>query len=400
MLDRLGAEFSAALDKIDASGKGPRMLARVLDADVVLCHRLLAGIRHKGPAADRVAAWPGEAGLRALAQRCSAVAGVPFAPLARAVDEYARFIELAGGSHARLVRHTRSLQGSGTSSDDSPNTARTARRSLVRAAGDLLGYDAELITHISITRPIPTQPELIEGCSTFGMIGLSAHGGRICVTSSNVQLRQTADAVAGEVRWTPLGKPVDGRDGLLTDFCSAPNLLTASEGNDGYIRQMVDLDVLRDQGKADIVLARSWRPDTNPQYTPDPKWSNILRMRHPAKRMLFDVYMHRSMLSGSPPEVGAYVWHPSLRDDPRSQWQDRFPVTCPVQVLPSSSPAVSESWTRQAELTEHLFELMGWHRSEYVGFRCEDVSPVWSAAYYMTFDVRRALPESREPRSK
>lgn len=397
-LDRLSAEFAGALASIGAGGLGPRALSRTLGSDVVLCHRLLAGIRSRGTVADRIAKWPGEAGMRMLVQRIGEVSKdkARTRSLAAAVDEFANAVSQSGGSRTRLVRRIRSLQGPRAGGAPAVESApKSARRSLNRAAGEILGYDVALITHISVVRPIPDQPAMIEGCSALGLIGIESQGSSICVASHNVQMRDSASAVATQARWRPLGRPVNERDGLLEEFCSSHSVLVESNNADGFIRQMVDLDLLSAMGSADVVLARAWRPDVNPQHTNDPIWSKVLRMRHPAKRMLFDGYVHRSMLDGRPPEAGAYFWHPSLKADPRSQWHDRFPVACPVQVLPSAPvPASSESWEKQAELTDRIFSLVGWDRSEFVGFRCDDPAPVWSAAYYMTFNLRKPPEDS------
>lgn len=399
MLNRLGAEFGAALSHLGAEGQGPRALSRTLGSDVVLCHRLLAGIRSTGAAAERIAKWPGEQGLKMLLQRIRAVSKDRnhADSIALALEEFSRMVALAGGSRSRLVRRMKSLQSSETAGlNVNEASARASCRTLNRAAGEVLGYDVELVTHITAVRPIPGQPELIEGCSAFGLIGIETQGRGICVASKNVQMRGVAGSVAPEVRWKPLGHPVSERDGLLVEFCSSPSILVACDDGDGHMRQMVDLDFLCEHGNADVVLARQWSPDVNPQFTRTPRWSHVLRMRHPARKVLFDGYVHRSMLDGSPPEVGAYVWHPTLPDDPRGQWHDRFPVGCPIRVL-SATSALSGSWERQAALTDHLFELAGWNRSEFVGFRCEEHAPVWSAAYYMTFDLRQRQVASSSP---
>lgn len=403
VVDRLVSEFSDVLAKRELADQGPRALARALSADAVLCHRILSGIRSRGSLSERIAAWPGEAGVRSFAERLAglgigraagAASGAAGAAsgLDRAVDEYARLIQWAGGSQTRLVRRVRSMQAptlDGAGAPPQGPGGRAALRTLTRAAGEVLGYEVELLTYISLVRPIPGQSELLEGASAYGLIGLSAQGGRICVTSRNVQMRSVASAIAGETRWHPLGRSLDGRDGLLTEFCSSPSILTSLDDGDGCIRQIIDVDVLRERGTADIIIARRWSPDHNPQFTPRPVWSHVLRARHPGRHMVLDAYMHKSMLTASPPEVGAYVWHPSLADDPRSQWQDRLPVACSVQVLPPApSPAHAEAWSRQAELTDRLFDILGWDRREFAGFRCDQRAPLWSAAYYMTFDLQ------------
>lgn len=392
MVEALSREFASALAAIGATGQGPRALSRTLELDVVLCHRLLAGIRSAGTVADRIAKWPGEAGLKMLAQQIRVrTNGTQAQAMVDAVDEFSRLMSLAGGSRTQLVRRVKALQGPQIGGlpvgDLSP---KSARRDLNRAAGEILGYDVAVVTHVAMLRPIPGQPELIEGCSALGLIGIESQGSSICVASNNVQMRGSASDVVTEARWRPLGRPVSDRDGMLEEFCSSHSVLVESTSSDGYIRQMVDLNLLSAAGSADVVLARAWRPDSNPQYTNDPIWSHVLRMRHPAKRMLFDAYMHRSTLDSRPPEAGAYVWHPALRSDPRNQWHDRFPVSCPVQILPPT-PAPCEAWSKQQGLTDRLFELVGWDRSEFVGFRFEDSAPVWSAAYFMTFNLRSCM---------
>lgn len=392
-LDWLATEFAALVDPLGAEAQGPRGLARLLNADAAMCQRLLSGIRARGGIGERVSAWPGLNGVRALADRLIAVAppNASRSAVDAAIEAYARVIRDAGGSHASLVRYARTLDTS-TTGHAAEESARhgTACRGLTRSASELLGYQVGLVVCISVIRPIPGNPELIEGCMASGFIGLTSTGGRVCITTRGVQMRSSASAVAGEVRWTPLGRSIDGRDGLLTDFCSDEAPLTAYDTGDGCIRQMVDLDVLRRRGSVDVVMGRAWSPDSNPQYTSDLVWSHVLRIRHPSRRMLLDGYLHKSMLAGTPPEAGAYTWHPGLPSDPRRNWQDKFPVRCALQVIPASpEPAIADAWNRQAELTDTLFDLAGWDRRDFVGYRCDERSPVWSAAYYMTFDMAK-----------
>lgn len=393
-LDRLASEIQRALARIGLEGAGPRALSRAINADVAVTHRVLSGMRSSGSATERLRQWPGAEGVQTVAAQLTKAAGKPTlsGPLQLAVEAYARLIRDSGGTHARLVRSVRaaeSADGGGATSDPGEQVA--ARRVLTTGASQTLGYGVQLCTFVCFIRPIPGRPELVEGCSAWGLLGLRSHGASVCITSQNTQLRSKAGELASEVRWKPLGTPLDGRDGLLTQFCTQPTPIAAADDGDGYIRQMIDPESVRRGTPVDIVLARHWSPDNNPQYLNGPAvWSQIVRMRHPAQRLLLDVYMHRSLLGSMPPSIGAYVWHPALSDDPRRQWHDRLPGSPRIEVLPPDQPPSSSAWERQPALTSRLVELMDWDRSEFVGFRCDERFPLWSSAYYMTFELGKA----------
>lgn len=398
-LDRLAAEVARALDRLRPPADGPRGLARAIGADVSVCQRVLSGVRSRGSASERLAEWPGTSGLISFTALLEAAIGARSggSQLSLAVREYERLIGTLARSHAAAVRRLRTLERHAESAQHAghPPADRQAstptRRGLHRATSDLLGSSVDATTFVCMVRPIPGREDLMEGCSAIARLGLRASTSGVCVTSQNTQLRQVAGDLAGEVRWTPLGSPLSpgGRDGLLEEFSSTPMPLTSVDSGDGMIRQMVQPDVSGHGPRGvDVVLARHWSPDSNPQYTPSPSWSQILRTRQPCKRMVMDVYLHRSMVTAAPPSVGAYFWHPALPSDPRKNWHDRLPGAPAVTLLNPADPAPTPAWPRQAALTRRLMELSGFAPDEFVGFRCEEEYPIWGAAYYMTFDLR------------
>lgn len=395
ILDRLASETRRAVARLGQDGAGARSLARVIDADVALCHRVLAGTRAHGSLTERLIAWPGASGVRTIATKLCIAAGKDQlgGPLRLAVDAYAELVQSAG-TQAKLVRAVRASEsGGGERATVNAAEQLAARRTLTRGASQTMGYSVQLCTFVSFMRPIPGSPELLEGCSAWGLLGVQSHGSRIHITSQNTQMRGNAGNLAQEVGWRSLGTPVDSRDGLLTEFSSNPVPITASDDGDGYRRQMIEPEWLRSNGSADVVLARHWSPDNNPQYVAPlhgeaPVWSQIVRVRHPAQRLIFDVYLHRSMLGNAPPVISAYFWHPALTNDPRRQWHDRLPGSPRIEILPlSPQEPTTDAWDRQPELTSRLRELVGWSSDEFIGFRCDERFPLWSAAYYMTFEL-------------
>lgn len=395
VLDRLSSELARSIGHLRSEVDGPRGLARVIGADVTLCQKVLAGMKARGTASARLSQWPGAVGVRTFTQQLLSVLGHKewAGTAALAVDSYARMIRSLATTQAKAVRVLRAAEArsQGASTDQSGLAGlQERRRDHTRTASAMLGYELDATVFISAMRPMPTSSGKIEGCSASGMLGLRTHGQRVCVAVQNSQSRQDAGTVADEVIMMPLGTPhtKGGRDGLLSEFCTQPVPLCAVEESDGKILQVVEPSTQGPAGAGvDLVLARRWANRESPCTTPNPVWSQVLSIRHPSRKLLMDVYMHRSLLGNVPPTIGAYYWHPSLPSDPRRHWQDRLPTRPVVSILDPAAPDTNSVWQRQRELSERLFELVGWSRADFVGFRCEEPFPIWGAAYHFTFDL-------------
>lgn len=391
-VNELSHHVQAVLGRLELQNHGARTIVRRLGTDLAVTYRVLMGCRTSGRTSERLKQFPGAIGLRTFCEQLLGASGVSEHAIAlrHAVDQYAALIDLAGGSHTKLVRRVQCLEAALGDGEPSPaSESSSSRRTLIRSAIETMGYGVDLCSFIGFVRPCPDTPELIETCSAWGLIGLLPIRGRVCVSSQNLTPRSNAGDVSGEVLWTPLGSPIDGRDGLLTDFCSKPVPLAAADDGDGFIRQIVDPASLRKGVPATVVFARKSGGDCNPQYSGRTSiWSQIVRVRHPAHRLVMDVYVHTSMLASTHPSIGAYFWHPGLGNDPRKQWHDRMPGSPRIELLNSDAQVPScKLWNRQTELTKALSAAAGWNSSEFVGFRCDERFPIWGAAYYMTFDL-------------
>jgi hypothetical protein len=239
---------------------------------------------------------------------------------------------------------------------------------------------------------MPERGDLIEGASVRGFHGLRTQGRRICLTTQATQLRRDATDLAGEVRFAPLGDSLGGAEGTVGEFSTKPIPMTSVVSEDGVLRQVIDPTVVPPGTPVDVVLGRRYSGDLNPQHTPDLTWSQILRIRHPSERMVFDTFVHRSMIGHAVPAVGAYYWHPTLPSDPRANWQDRLPGSPRIEILSGPLDAGSPAWSGHGGLVKWLFRTIGWPAEEFVGFRCDERFPIWGAAYYITFDLKSAMP--------
>ena len=76
-----------------------------------------------------------------------------------------------------------------------------------------------------------------------------------------------------------------------------------------------------------------------------------------------------------------HLWGTSLLAPPEDLWMTRFADQIQFTELGSGlESSASEAYTRQKELTLHLFKEHGWDPSEFVGYRCEMELPVWRSA--------------------
>ena len=92
--------------------------------------------------------------------------------------------------------------------------------------------------------------------------------------------------------------------------------------------------------------------------------------------MLLDGYLHKSMLAGTPPEAGVHGTRLAQRSATQLARQVSRAVRCRSYRPPE--PAIADAWNRQAELTDTLFDLAGWDCRDFVGYRCDERSPVWA----------------------
>ncbi len=392
VLDRLAAELRLVLTRFGPDARSARGLAGRLGLDVAVCQRVLAGASESGPDSQRLQQLPGCDGVGNFINAAIVGAGARSARgAAAALTQYRALIQDLGGSHANLVRRLRATEvAADPSTLDGAERVLRARRDVLRGISEVLGYSSDLATFIGVLRPTPERSDLIEGASVRGFHGLRTQGRRVCLTTQATQLRRDASDLAAEVRWSPLGDATGGAEGLVTEFSTKPAPMTSLVSEDGVLRQVIDPAQVPPGSPVDVVLGRRYTGDLNPQHTPDRTWSQILRCRHPSERMVFDTFIHRSMIGRAVPAVGAYYWHPTLPSDPRANWQDRLPGSPRTEIIPGPLDAGSTAWSGHGALVAWLFRALGWPADEFVGFRCDERYPIWGAAYYITFDLSPA----------
>lgn len=386
---RLHAELRAAQTLLPEEERGASAMSRAFKLDRATCQRIVGSTSSTEVTAEFLVRAPGIMGLRqfltAISARLRAGGhGEQIAALASAIDRFERLLGTVGGSQRRLkakmgLESRQPVPGldpySGGAEDG------YAREALYHAAAAVTGRWSETITDIRVIAPFGADPRLNDGLRIRGTFG---HESRIDAVPLEIGVAKPlrAPSASGDPAFNSLAG--DGSHALLTEFCSTPlpRLTTRSAGE----RVLNVVDTV--DGTSDIVLAhRISRPDPHPA-TLRPALGEVWFLpTFPARRMVFDVFLHRDIAAKCSASLQLHLWGPDLLNHGSSRWSTRFPGGPRLEELGTGlDGAATPSYARHRELLERVFGEAGWNPAEFAGYRCETLYPVWRAGYGMIFD--------------
>jgi hypothetical protein len=116
--------------------------------------------------------------------------------------------------------------------------------------------------------------------------------------------------------------------------------------------------------------------------------SAISVVTSPARWLLNDIYLHRSLASLMP-NTGAYAYGApgKVSGHPDRRWFDRLPASFwPSPLGRGLANAHSPIWARHRDLVQALFARAGLDPDEFVGLRYQIEYPIWSTRYVVSFD--------------
>lgn len=388
---RIRGELSAAVTRVRTGGESVLALSRKLGIDRNLCRRVVAGVRPGVSNWDLLEQLPGTEGLRMFALAAAKeISGKDVrSVLLSTVEQYESLVQDLGGSQTKFLQRLHATRQAGRGSPVAGGAVDNidTRARLREAATELVGFDVSYLTSLTMVRPIPDSPELIELLQATGLIGLRPLRGPVTVVSRGYAMRKTAEELAVEQHARPLTADADGM-GLVREFCSDPPPVCISEGSDGHARLVLDTDAHAPGSMHDVAIATHWSPGVNPMREQTEKWwYQVVSVRRPSRRLVFDVYLHRSMAASCVPTAAAFLWHPALTGDLARHWDDRLPGRVTIEMLGRSTlNAATDGWASHRRFVERVFELGGWTPDDFVGFRIDVAEPLWGASYFMSFD--------------
>ncbi len=390
---RLHDEFRAVVDALAESRRGASAISRALDVDRATCQRIVGVAVRPQVGPEALAQLPGVQGLRqflaAVAERSASHNAEQLAAANAAVDRFDQLLDRFGGSQRRL-RARLGLDPSARGGPAKPILGGAddiaAREALFRAAAAVTGRWSELTIETRLVRPLPENPGLTEGVRIRGLIGHSARADAVPLEmGESAPLRTDGSGPAFE---TLQAQPASGSTprSLLPAFCTEPLPRVVSRSSGDRVFHMIDTSGTA-ASPADIVMAhRSSKPDRHPATLRPAVGEMLLLINFPARRMLFDIFVHRDIARRCIPSAEVHLFR-SDAHGPAIGWTTRFAGSPRLEVLGSGlSRTAAPSYARYTELLGGVYDQLGWDAGDFVGYRCEATFPVWRAAYCMLFD--------------
>jgi len=380
----LARTLAAVLDALPEAGQGPQRLGAAVGMDKVFAHRLLKCVH----------------------------AGEPHAVL------------LAAPGPDPLLRFVHAAEKRGATTEDVTSAAAVLERfrSVLREeVGDRSKLDAILTAYVPEARvefelrrkqavfKAQSQLKGISAATNFGAVFLHPsaapeHAGMADVVwvaglyglqrwqpGARTKVSTRRFVVDGEDRrpTTLAGERVEGLDGLRLDqFCAAPPAELAVRHVGETVHYVLAGDELGQKANRDLVFAEVNVGELSATPRPGRRPYVFVEISTPAKRLVFDVFVHHSLWTNLKPELGVYdtafdgvvdVNDPAREID-RMQTSDLLTVLGqrPDQLVHAHVP-------HHAALLAHVHEALGWDPSAFHGWRAAVDYPLYGAQVAVSF---------------
>jgi len=392
---RLYGELRGVIGLLPEHDRGGSAMARALELDRATCQRLVAATARPDSGVETLVQLPGVMGLRqfieSVEKRCAQLGHGAIEQLAAAsaaVDRFEVLIHELGGSQRKLKARLASERAGGPGgfiSSTGASNDPVVRESLFRAGAAVTGRWSESSIAISVIRPVPSDPSRTQTVKLRALIGHHARADAVALEIGHTSPTQVLAPSPGHDPNTPHWRT----PGILIEpFCSTPLPRMVSHTAGSRIVHVIDPPLPGETNNTDIVIAdREPNEDVHPA-TLDPAVGEVWAlMNFPARRLIFDVYLHRDIACRCIPSLELHLWTPQTGAHASSRWSTRFPGGPRLGLLgPGLRGSQTDSYARHAELTAHLFERVGWESEQFIGYRCESIFPVWRGGYCMVFD--------------
>lgn len=388
---RLREEVRALVEQLPPHLRQSYALSRELNVDRSICQKVLTALKVSGssPGLAVLDRMPGTEGLSTFVDAFRAVVrDARFLEAARVpVEQLQRFLRDTSGSHARLRARINSTVVADAGTSETTEIS-DIRERLFADMAETMRCQTDLLSIVTMTRPLPDDAHQIEHASAKALIGYRSRAGARPLVESLVHSGERCESEHQTLSFVPL--PNSHTDGpppqiLIEELSSQPLPIVTSRGPRNMAIEAIDPSV--SSKPIDLVVARRTTPVSHPVLHQDKALSICARIKTPTRRLVFDSYVHRSIAIATLPDVGTYSWDPSILTSPRKSWYERLPGSPRLELLgPGIERAATPAWDRQEELTKLMFDRLGWPAEDFVGYRTEVAYPLWGSACMMIFD--------------
>ena len=384
---RLHSDLGILLDQLPQSAQSGSGLSKHLNIVRNTCQRVVHAIQDQTPTATTLVKLPGVKGLEQMLDAMRSVGlKIESIELAQiAVAQFDQLINNLAGSHTKLAAR---INATGSMDSESTLGSIEARESLFHSAIQVTGRSAATSISLYAFRQSPENPDVLQRALASGLIQTTIMPGGMPIVIRAGDTLKWDDPANRNVDYLDNSKPYGNTpDALLKEFTTHPLPTVSSQGTADNLIQVIDPANIDGPQTIDVITAaRSNNPFRDPNtggLTLDEVWSLV---NCPSARLLFDIYLHRDLERMVRPKIDAQLWYPNLSSPGGQRWITRYPSPPRLELLGEGvSHAASSSHARHQELTSALFQRVDWDPSEFVGFRCEVVYPIWRAGYCMSF---------------
>lgn len=386
---RLAGELRAVVNTMPSDSRRIRAMADRLGVNRNICQRVLKAIRAGQDGSATLLALPGVEGLLKFSQGAKRSGCDPeqIESLVAAIDQFASLIQDSGGSHARLqfLLEEAMCEPQLVLTGSASNQA-LIRKHLFLGASALLGSEMNAHVLIVAIRPSPGDATQLEVAGVTGFIDEQLQPNAQPLTVAFSHFGQGEDE--SKPSYQALGESgLLGQASLLEKLCSSPIPRVTSRRGKESIVHMIDPEQSDRKTPFTVAIGNRLSTMKNPAYL-DVKVLNVAaRIRNPTRRLVYDVYLHRSIAAMSVPSLVSFLWHPALSEDPVESWHERLPDDNHIALLGRGiGNAACNAWDKHVQATQHLFESLDWAPNEYIAHRIDIPFPLWGAWYYFSMD--------------
>lgn len=394
---RLADTASALMAAAPIAKKNPSALAAYLGVDRTASKRLFAAVAEIDETTIARAAGPRSLRLLADAAENKEIDDRVVVQLRQVADAFdAYLVQIGGTQRTYMERLRRTREGP----DEIPQVVRRprhtaptpggsfeARRTLFEAASKLSGHSSDMQFRMAVLRPSEKSEGYCDTVRAWGHIGYRQARAKTPFISVHAFPRNASGRLA---QFSPLkGAMERGVPSLLLEEFSSSCWRNSSFIDDEMLYCCIEpSDSMPMQG--DIVQANvSFGTVADRRWIPDGSQEFWLSIQYPSRRAIVDVYLHVDMAQRCTISADAHAMIHIPRNE-EEQRATRIGQPSPLLFLGLGTQASSTpAYPRHIELTDHLFNSLGWNPRDFLGFRYEVEYPLWHVGYRVSFDFKK-----------
>lgn len=309
-----------------------------------------------------------------------------------AIDLADRAVREIAGSQSALSRRLSAAQGSGAARAMSAAATDATVMELLAGVGEhLTGRWSETLLLTQFYRPVGGDDRRVEKATINGYIRHRTRPGAMPLIVTH--RAQSFTDPGGRAEFSDLGGSVRGLLGnaVMAEYSTQPLPIVTARGPRGGMVHTIDPIASGHDDPIDLVIARRTpEPTLHPAHDTPPIEEVWYSIRFPARRMVFDVFLHRSMARQCIASLDLHATPPDVAGRQAERWLTRLPRPPRLTMLGDDvSSAGTSAYPRYVELLDTMLGRLRWPAEEFVGFRCEVDFPMWNGVYIMSFDFGR-----------